>query len=141
MSTMKERNCKDLSELPLLAAELLSRYPDQRIFAFFGAMGAGKTTFIQHLCSHLGVIDPVNSPTFALINEYRNVDGNPVYHFDFYRIKNITEVMDIGYENYFYSGHYCFIEWPEKVIELLPENCVYVKIEEDGTESGRVFRF
>ena len=98
--------------------------------AFYGSMGAGKTTFIKAICDVLGVTDTVNSPTFAIVNEYLAANGESVYHFDFYRIKKIEEAYDFGYEDYFYSGNLCLIEWPELIEELLPEETVRVKIEE-----------
>lgn len=138
---VKVKRLTDLNGLGAIAKELLQLHHERRVFAFFGNMGAGKTTFIQAVCSALGVVGEVSSPTFALINEYCDCSGQAVYHFDFYRIKNVTEAMDIGYENYFYSGRYCLIEWPEKIIELLPVNCVYVKIEETGTTAERMISF
>ncbi len=129
----------ELGQLPEVAKELLEAFPQERFFAFFGKMGVGKTTLIKQLCLHLGVDDNVCSPTFAIVNEYRigdrnaSMEGDPVYHFDFYRLKNLAEAYDIGYEEYFYSGCYCFTEWTEKVEELLPEHHVRVEIEErDG---------
>ncbi|TSA29287.1 MAG: tRNA (adenosine(37)-N6)-threonylcarbamoyltransferase complex ATPase subunit type 1 TsaE [Bacteroidetes bacterium] len=116
-------------ELPAVARELLVAFPDRRIFALYGAMGAGKTTFIKTLCRELGVEDAALSPTFAIINEYHTTEDIPVYHFDFYRINKLDEVFDLGYEEYLYSGHYCFLEWPELVEELLPEETVKVRIE------------
>lgn len=110
------------------------------VFAFYGKMGAGKTTFTKALCDVLGVDDVVNSPTFAIVNEYHSeVLGGPVYHFDFYRIKRLEEAFDIGVDDYFYSGAPCFVEWPELVEELLPEETVRVEIEEqsDGTRVVR----
>ena len=106
-----------------------------KVFAFYGKMGAGKTTFIKALCEVLGVEDVITSPTFSLINEYTDGQGNPIYHFDFYRIKKLEEVYDMGYEDYFYSGCLCLLEWPELIEEILPENAVKVTIEEqpDGT--------
>jgi len=133
--------CYSLAELPLIASSLLQKYPDQRIFAFYGAMGAGKTTFIKELCKQLNVKDVVNSPTFAIVNEYLCHDQRRIYHFDLYRLKNWEEMLGIGYEDYFYSGNYCFIEWPEKVSELLPEETVEVHIESPEDESTRVFTF
>lgn len=110
------------------------------IFAFYGKMGAGKTTFIKAVCEALGVEDVINSPTFAIVNEYLAGNGEPIYHFDFYRIKKEQEVMDIGYEDYIYSDCLCFMEWPELIEDLLPEDTVKVTIEE--TEDGsRVIRF
>ena len=108
-----------------------------RVFAFYGSMGAGKTTFIKAICQELGVTDDVvASPTFAIVNEYEGSDG-PIYHFDFYRIKKISEAQDMGCEDYFYSGSPCFIEWPELIEPLLPDDTVRVKIEEqpDGARS------
>lgn len=102
-----------------------------RIIAFQGSMGAGKTTFIAALCKVLGVDDIVTSPTFAIVNEYADATGQPVYHFDFYRIKNLREAVDIGCEDYFYSGFPCFIEWPELIEDLLPADTVRVTIDED----------
>lgn len=119
-----------IEQLPEVARMLLEEFPDDRFFAFFGKMGVGKTTLIKELCAELGVEDNVCSPTFAIINEYSDRDGEPVYHFDFYRLKSMAEAYDIGYEEYFYSGCYCFTEWTEKVEELLPERYVRVEIEE-----------
>jgi tRNA threonylcarbamoyladenosine biosynthesis protein TsaE len=110
------------------AKNLITQFPDQRVFAFYGKMGAGKTTFIQAVCRELGTPDNVTSPTFALINEYKTEAGDSIFHFDFYRIKNLEEAYDLGYEDYFYSGNYCLIEWPEKIETLLPLNYVEVKI-------------
>ena len=109
---------------------LLKTFPEDRIFAFYGAMGAGKTTLIKALCHELGSADYVTSPTFALINEYSTAKGLVIYHFDFYRIKKIEEAFDLGYEDYIYSGNYCFIEWPEMIESLLPEGIVEVRIRE-----------
>lgn len=112
---------------------MLDAFSEERFFAFFGKMGVGKTTLIKELCAVLGVKDNVCSPTFAIVNEYSDRDDEPVYHFDFYRLKSVAEAYDIGYEEYFYSGCYCFTEWTEKVEELLPEHYVRVEIEEkDG---------
>ena len=119
---------KSESELPEAAKSLLLAHPDARVFAFYGQMGAGKTTFIKAICRELGVPDIVQSPTFALINEYITSGGESVYHFDFYRIKKTEEAFDIGYEDYIYSGRYCLIEWPELVDGLLPEDAVKVRI-------------
>lgn len=118
-----------IKELSKAAAELIDTFPDSRVFAFYGKMGAGKTTFIQAVCKYLGTFDKVTSPTFALINEYTTEKGNSIYHFDFYRIKDIEEAFDLGYEDYIYSGNYCLIEWPEKIAPLLPDNIVSVNIE------------
>lgn len=133
--------CKNPEALPEAAKALLRTWPDARILAFHGPMGAGKTTFIQAICAELRVLDPVNSPTFAIINEYLTEDRDKVYHFDFYRINSITEALDIGYEMYFFSGDYCLIEWPEKIPELLPENCVYVEIQVEEESGDRIISF
>ena len=120
-----------IEQLPEVARKLLGEFPDDRFFAFFGKMGVGKTTLIKEICAELGVNDNVCSPTFAIVNEYTDGAGEPVYHFDFYRMKSVAEAYDIGYEEYFYSGCYCFTEWTEKVEELLPERYVRVDIEEE----------
>ena len=120
------------------AKEFVRLMGDDTVFAFYGKMGAGKTTFIKALCKELGVEDEVNSPTFAIINEYRSATtAELIYHFDFYRIKKLEEVYDLGYEDYFYSGALCFIEWPELVEELLPLDAKKVTITEnsDGTRT------
>lgn len=122
-----------IQQLPAIGKELIETFEQERLFAFFGAMGVGKTTLIKEICKHLGVADNVCSPTFAIVNEYRSDTGAPVYHFDFYRIKNIDEAYDIGYEEYFYSDNYCFVEWSENIEALLPEQYVRVTITEtDG---------
>ena len=111
-----------VEQLPDVARKLLEEYSEERFFAFFGKMGVGKTTLIKSLCS----------PTFAIINVYRSREGAPVYHFDFYRLKRAEEAYDIGYEEYFYSGEYCFTEWTEKVEELLPEPYVRIEMKENN---------
>ncbi len=132
---MFSRKVETLSALPEVAKELISTFPNERVFAFYGKMGAGKTTFIQSICRELGSRDNITSPTFALINEYNTAKMESIFHFDFYRIKDIEEAFDLGYEDYIYSGSYCLIEWPEMIEPLLPEKMVEVKIEvsEDGT--------
>lgn len=117
------------------AKEFIKGMGDGKVFAFYGKMGAGKTTFIKALCEVLGVKDVITSPTFAIINEYTDGNDNPIYHFDFYRIKKLEEVYDMGYEDYFYSGNLCLLEWPELVEDVLPENVIKVIIEEqpDGS--------
>lgn len=127
---MKTIIVKHIEELRSAAHTILSEMKDHSIFAIDGKMGAGKTTLIKDFCNILGVTEIVSSPTFALVNEYSSDNNEPVYHFDFYRIKKLDEVYDIGYEEYFYSSYKCFIEWPELVTELLPESYVYVLIEE-----------
>ena len=116
------------------AKQFIEKMGDNTVFAFRGDMGAGKTTFIKAICEHLGVEDVINSPTFAIVNEYRSGSGELIYHFDFYRINKPEEAYDFGYEDYFYSGALCFIEWPEKVEDLLPSDSVDVFIEE--TDNG-----
>lgn len=119
--------------LPQVAEQLLSTFADERFFALYGPMGVGKTTLIKSCCARLGVEDNVCSPTFAIVNEYTAADRSPVYHFDFYRLKRIEEAFDIGCEEYFDSGAYCFLEWPELVEPLLPERYVRVQLgERDG---------
>ena len=117
------------------AQEFIAAMGDNTVFAFYGKMGAGKTTFIKAVCQALGVTDVINSPTFAIVNEYLDGQGSPIYHFDFYRIKRQQEVLDIGYEDYIYSGCVCFMEWPELIEDLLPADAVRVTItqQEDGT--------
>lgn len=112
------------------AREFITAMGNRRIFAFYGSMGAGKTTFIKSVCEAMGVKDAINSPTFAIVNEYEDAKGETIFHFDFYRIKSIAEVYNMGYEEYLYSDAYCFIEWPELIEELLPEDTVKVTIEE-----------
>lgn len=111
------------------ARQFVESMGDNTVFAFYGKMGAGKTTFIKAVCEELGVDDAVTSPTFAIVNEYEAAQGRPIYHFDFYRIKKVSEAYDMGCEEYFYSGHPCFIEWPELIEEVLPEETVNVTIE------------
>ena len=111
------------------AKQFLSHFPNERIFAFYGKMGAGKTTFIKALCRELGSTDPITSPTFALVNEYSTSTNERIFHFDFYRIKTIEEALDIGFDDYIYSGKYCFMEWPENIEALLPDKLVEVRIE------------
>ncbi len=112
------------------AEQFVEKMGDNTVFAFRGDMGAGKTTFIKAVCERLGVVDVINSPTFAIVNEYRSGSGELIYHFDFYRLNKPEEAYDFGYEDYFYSGALCFIEWPEKVEDLLPSDSVNVFIEE-----------
>jgi len=116
------------ADLPRAARAFLEHKGDASIVAFYGSMGAGKTTFITALCKEMGVRDVVNSPTFTLVNEYRDGKGNPVYHFDFYRINRLSEALDIGLYEYFDSGALCLIEWPGMIEELLPEDALKVQI-------------
>ena len=120
-----------LEKIQEAACEFVASMGDNTVFAFYGKMGAGKTTFIKAVCQELGVTDNITSPTFAIVNEYRSdLAGELIYHFDFYRIKKLDEVYDMGYEDYFYSGAICFIEWPELIEDLLPGNTIKVSIEE-----------
>lgn len=136
----QQLECISIDRLPTIAREILEKCGHRRIFAISGKMGAGKTTFIHHICRELGVTDPTSSPSFGLVNEYRTPSGEKIYHFDFYRIKSVEEAYNIGYEEYFYSGNYCLIEWPEKIQELLPQNCVYISINVEGApEEIRMF--
>ncbi|MCU6768338.1 tRNA (adenosine(37)-N6)-threonylcarbamoyltransferase complex ATPase subunit type 1 TsaE [Barnesiella propionica] len=120
------------------AREFISQMGDATVFAFYGKMGAGKTTFIKAICEELGVEDVINSPTFSIINEYRSGTGELIYHFDCYRINKIEEAYDMGSEDYFYSGALCFIEWPEKIDEILPYDCINVIIEEEEDGKRRI---
>jgi tRNA threonylcarbamoyladenosine biosynthesis protein TsaE len=117
-----------IDELPSAAGQLIRFAGDEKIFLFYGEMGAGKTTFIKALCAALGTRENVTSPTFSIVNEYRGA-GSLLYHFDFYRLKKEEEALDMGYEEYFYSGNYCLIEWPEKISGLLPEHYIRVGIQ------------
>jgi tRNA threonylcarbamoyladenosine biosynthesis protein TsaE len=123
-----------LLDLEEAATKLLAFSKSNKIFVFYGEMAAGKTTFIKAICAKLGVQETVSSPTFSIVNEYEG-EGQPIYHFDFYRIKTIQEAYDIGYEEYFYSGNICLIEWPEKVQELLPEH--YTKVEISSLDADK----
>ena len=129
-----EINIQSLEQIHEAAKQFVQNMGDNTVFAFYGKMGAGKTTFIKAICEELGVKDVITSPTFAIVNEYRSEEtAELIYHFDFYRIKKLDEVYDMGYEDYFYSGAVCFIEWPELIEDLLPGNAVSVTIEEvDG---------
>ena len=124
-----------LEEVPAAAEAFLDNIGNIRVVAFSGELGAGKTTFIQALCRTLGVPTDVNSPTFALVNEYFTAEGNPVFHFDLYRIEDPDELFDLGYEDYFFSGKLCLIEWPEMIENLLPENTLRVYITENPDQS------
>jgi tRNA threonylcarbamoyladenosine biosynthesis protein TsaE len=125
----------NISELPAAASALLGEHKASRIFALYGEMGAGKTTFIRELCRELGSEDNVVSPTFTLVNQYLDGKGEPIYHFDFYRINSISEVFDFGIEEYLTGDSYCFLEWPEKIEAILPAATVVVRIsvESDGS--------
>jgi len=130
-----------LADLPSAARQFAEAIADRTVFAFYGKMGAGKTTFIRAVCEALGVEDVINSPTFAIVNEYLDGKGQPIYHFDFYRVAKEQEALDMGYEDYVYSGNLCFMEWPELVENLLPPDAVKVSIEElaDGGRLVTIF--
>ncbi len=136
---MIELRCSGVSDLDRIAGQLISLYPAKRIFVLSGSMGSGKTTFIQSVCRRLKVVDVVNSPTFSIVNEYLTSEGASVFHFDLYRIRKADELLDIGYEDYFYSGDYCFIEWPELAADLIPDESVYITIEVEEPGNDRLF--
>jgi len=151
-----EIKIQDLEHIREAAREFISHIGERRVFAFYGKMGAGKTTFVKAICEELGVDDVITSPTFAIVNEYGTPSNSPclggdqksslsredlggsIYHFDFYRIKRIEEVYDMGFEDYFYSGALCFIEWPELIEDILPDDAVRVTIEEQADGSRLV---
>ncbi len=135
---MNTYTAKTLDDLSLIAERIREEYKSEKIFAFYGKMGSGKTTFIKEICKQLGVEEVITSPTFALINEYTGKENTKIFHFDFYRIETIEEAYDFGYEEYFYSGDYCFIEWPELIENILPEVFIKIEITEDDNED-RIF--
>lgn len=126
---------RSIDDIDNAAIEFIKAMGDNTVFAFRGDMGAGKTTFITAICKHLKVEDTINSPTFAIVNEYRSESAELIYHFDFYRINKVEEAFDFGYEDYFYSGSLCFIEWPERIEDLLPHDVINVNIQvkDDGS--------
>ncbi len=126
---MKELNINGLGDLGEAAEEIVATLDGRNVIAFFGEMGAGKTTLIKEICSQLGSEDVVTSPTFALVNRYETAEGRPIYHFDFYRIERPEEAMDMGYEEYFYSEGLCLVEWSERIEALLPDDVMRVNIE------------
>jgi len=130
----------DKSHIHSSARKFLKLVQGRKIFAFHGAMGAGKTTIIKAICEELGAKDIVTSPTFTIVNEYRTLTGESIYHIDFYRIRKTEEVFDFGLEEYFESGSYCFMEWPELVEEILPENILHVRITIDENDR-RILNF
>lgn len=137
---MKNLHIKSQDELPEVAREIIDSLDGRSVVAFFGAMGAGKTTLIREIAALLGSEDTVTSPTFAIVNQYSAADDARIFHFDFYRLEKPEEVFDIGYEEYFYSGDLCLVEWPEKVEGLLPEDTMTVRVETDPEEdSARTF--
>lgn len=135
-----EIRINNISEINKAAKEFIANIGNNYVFAFYGKMGAGKTTFIKAVCEELEVTDVITSPTFAIVNEYHSEKVGNIYHFDFYRIKKLEEVYDMGYEDYFYSQSLCFIEWPELVEDLLPENVIKVTIEENE-DGSRIIRY
>lgn len=134
---MLEIKIKSLDGIADAARQFVDAMGENKVFAMFGPMGVGKTTFVKAVCEILGVEDTITSPTFAIVNEYRANTGGQIFHFDFYRIRKVEEVYDMGYEDYVYSGAVCFLEWPELIEELLPEDAVRVTLseEEDGTRT------
>ena len=134
---MLEIKIKSLDGIADAARQFVDAMGENKVFAMFGPMGVGKTTFVKAVCEILGVEDTITSPTFAIVNEYRTNTGGQIFHFDFYRIRKVEEVYDMGYEDYAYSGAVCFLEWPELIEELLPEDAVRVTLseEEDGTRT------
>lgn len=126
---------KSLDTIQEAAKKFIAQIGDRTVFAFNGKMGAGKTTFIKAICETMGVKETVNSPTFSIVNEYEASDGRIIYHFDCYRINKIQEALDLGAEEYFYSGNLCFIEWSENIAPILPDSLVNVDIEE--VEKGK----
>ena len=124
----QEITIQGIEDIDRAAEEFLRKIGDRKLVAFFAPMGAGKTTFTTAICRALGVTDPVGSPTFAIVNEYMRADGEPMYHFDFYRINKLSEAMDIGLDDYLYSGCLCIMEWPDNIEELLPEDTLRVDI-------------
>ena len=128
-----------MAQIHNVAKQFIDNIGTGKVFAFYGKMGSGKTTFIKAVCEELGVTDVITSPTFAIVNEYQSEQTpKPIFHFDFYRIKKLEEVYDMGYEDYFYSGSLCFLEWPELIEEILPADVVKVKIEEQADGSRTV---
>ena len=128
---------KDLDHINEAAKEFIKNMGKGNVFAFYGKMGAGKTTFIKAVCEELGVEDVITSPTFAIVNEYTDGNGNPIYHFDFYRIKKLDEVFDMGYEDYIDSGNLCLMEWPELIEDILPEDAkkITITVNDDGSRT------
>ena len=136
-----EIRINSLADINEAAKQFITNMGNGKVFAFYGKMGAGKTTFIKAICEEMGVEDVITSPTFAIVNEYTSQKtGDTIYHFDFYRIKKLEEVYDMGYEDYFYGGSICFLEWPELIEDLLPEDAVKVSIEETE-DGGRIVKF
>jgi tRNA threonylcarbamoyladenosine biosynthesis protein TsaE len=131
-------NCGAIDALPSISDKIIELGGNANIWTFDGEMGAGKTTLIRVICARLGVQDTVSSPTFSIVNEYVTLDQKKIYHFDFYRIKSEEEAMDMGYEEYFYSGNLCLIEWPSKIISLLPQGLLRIEIISTGADSRKI---
>jgi tRNA threonylcarbamoyladenosine biosynthesis protein TsaE len=127
-----------LDQIRTAARQVLDASGGEKIWVFQGEMGAGKTTLIKALAAEFGVTDAVSSPTFGIVNEYTSAQGAAIYHFDFYRLDDPTEALDIGIEEYFYSGDYCWIEWPEKIAEFIPDNFLLIRIQTDGDQSRTI---
>jgi tRNA threonylcarbamoyladenosine biosynthesis protein TsaE len=141
MNSLLEKSVSDIHDLPALVSESLFFAGESKIWAFYGDLGAGKTTFIRHLCEQIGVVENVSSPTFSLINEYTTKDHSNVYHFDFYRIESVQEAVDIGCVEYFESGSLCLIEWPEKILNLLPHPHIKIVINTDNSQRRFTFSY
>jgi len=123
-----------LNELSKVAEELLNLTKEKKVVIFKGEMGVGKTTFIKVLCAQLDVVDVVRSPTFSIVNEYKTREGRTIYHFDFYRLQQESEAFDMGYEEYFYTDNFCFIEWPEKINSLIPKDVLQINMHQNGVQ-------
>lgn len=136
---MKSVQVHSVGELPQVAKAVIEELQGRNVVALWGEMGAGKTTLIREICDQMGVDQVVSSPTFALVNEYANQQQRPIFHFDFYRINKIEEAFDLGYEEYFFGGELCLVEWPERIEMLLPEDAMHVEIEVESG-GGRLFR-
>ena len=130
-SSKKQFLAQSEADLPSIAKEVIDIIGEAAVVLFYGEMGAGKTTFIRSLCKELGVDEPISSPTFSLVNEYQTREGKTIYHFDLYRVETPEEALDMGVDEYFYSKNYCFVEWPEKINDYLPEDAMIIKILEE----------
>ncbi|WP_040414116.1 tRNA (adenosine(37)-N6)-threonylcarbamoyltransferase complex ATPase subunit type 1 TsaE [Cyclobacterium qasimii] len=135
---MKRIHCDHISEISNAAEVIIDLCRDMKVWVFQGEMGAGKTTLIKAICEKLNILDPVSSPTFSIVNEYTSDQGDPVYHFDFYRIEDPVEALDMGIEEYFSSGNYCFVEWAEKIPMFLPDKFALIAIESDEVEKRNI---
>lgn len=135
---MKTIHCQSLQQLDVVAQEIISFCGEEKIWVFKGQMGAGKTTLIKAIARNFGIVESVSSPTFSIVNEYRNDQGKIFYHFDFYRIEEAEEVLEIGIDEYFYSGHNCWLEWAERIPEYVPENFILISIKAEEDESRTI---